>query len=946
MNYNETSQWAADLGSGYSSIRPLGEGGMGTLYRAHKDSLDVDVVIKRVKQKFKGRMDERAEANILKTLKHKYLPRIYDVIESPSGYVYTIMDMIPGENMQNYVKTHGPVSQKLAYRWACQLCEVIAYLHSQVPPILHCDIKPSNIMITPNEDICVIDFNTSLVFSKGVLAIGATPGYAAPEQYTRPGASPDTIETVPLEETMPLRGYKDAFAYQNVRSNKGPSGRGVSNSVTAAQATNAGGYGTISKRTDVYGIGATLYYAITGQQPGHSLKDVRPITSYKLKFSRSFLLIIARAMKKRQEERFCDAQEMLRALQDIHAIDGRYKKVVHSQRVVAAVSLVLAVSGTLAILFGVQRIGVERYAAYDALVRKGRTAADEMRFDEAEQDLQQAIAIYDDQLEAYVEQAVLLYRQGKYQECIDAVETTQSRELKYYSRQSVANLYNVAAEAYYELESYESAATMYQKAIGYSPDILSYYQGETTALIQLGDYSGADEVLAEMAKAVPDAEQSGAYQVVQSELLRKQGDLPDALDAARKAIGSADGNDQLARAYRLAASICEDIGDSMLSEEINLLNQGIEQLPDGYYNALAGQLASAYIRQAEATGNPGYQKDALRTYQQLEKNGNTTLEVRLNIAMLQYQLHDFSKAIDGIFYPYHEDLKDVFQEMPLGNASAMMNQGLSIWKGKWSGKGHATHVSGIIGADFDNGKGICGVAPNAKLYGVDWSDSPLYRTIDKKKPTFGDGSNLYCMKIAMLYLVVEKQCQVINISQSAFGVEVRCNASNNNDDAINVINKFNEEFASFLKYVRELSKMEFIICKCANNDNNHDLFFSKDADDDFNLPYILHHKKFISISAARIRNVLRDKATGQYTIVFTPMISAQNGIMDVFMSAESQNYEASIVSATCVSCPDLKVSNNRISNLVFTANQPLRIDIQLDYHDYCSMEVKAYGNQV
>lgn len=646
MNYNETSQWAADLGSGYSAIRPLGEGGMGTLYRAHKDSLDVDVVIKRVKQKFKGRMDERAEANILKTLKHKYLPRIYDVIESPSGYVYTIMDMIPGENMQNYVKTHGPVSQKLAYRWACQLCEVIAYLHSQVPPILHCDIKPSNIMITPAGDICVIDFNTSLVFSKGVLAIGATPGYAAPEQYTRPGASPDTIETVPLEETMPLRGYKDAFAYQNVRSNKDPSGRGVSNSVTAAQATNAGGYGTISKRTDVYGIGATLYYAITGQQPGHSLKVVRPITSYKLKFSRSFLLIIARAMMKRQEERFCDAQEMLRALQDIHAIDGRYKKVVHSQRVVAAVSLVLAVSGTLAILFGVQRIGVERYAAYDALVRKGRTAADEMRFDEAEQDLQQAIAIYDDQLEAYVEQAVLLYRQGKYQECIDAVETTQSRELKYYSRQSVANLYNVAAEAYYELESYESAATMYQKAIGYSPDILSYYQGEATALIQLGDYSGADEVLAEMAKAVPDAEQSGAYQVVQSELLRKQGDLPDALDAARKAIGSADGNDQLARAYRLAASICEDIGDSMLSEEINLLNQGIEQLPDGYYNALAGQLASAYIRQAEATGNPGYQKDALRTYQQLEKNGNTTLEVRLNIAMLQYQLHDFSKAME------------------------------------------------------------------------------------------------------------------------------------------------------------------------------------------------------------------------------------------------------------------------------------------------------------
>ncbi len=155
MDYNDVSQWAADLGSGYSRIYPLGEGGMGTLYCAHKDSLDVDVVIKRVKQKFKGQMDERAEANILKTLKHKYLPRIYDVIESQSGYVYTIMDMIPGVNMQKYVETHGPANQKLAYRWACQLCEVTAYLHSQIPPILHCDIKPSNIMITPSGDICV-----------------------------------------------------------------------------------------------------------------------------------------------------------------------------------------------------------------------------------------------------------------------------------------------------------------------------------------------------------------------------------------------------------------------------------------------------------------------------------------------------------------------------------------------------------------------------------------------------------------------------------------------------------------------------------------------------------------------------------------------------------------------------------------------------------------------
>lgn len=285
---------------------------------------------------------------------------------------------------------------------------------------------------------------------------------------------------------------------------------------------------------------------------------------------------------------------------------------------------------------------------YDALVRKGRTAAEEMHFDEAEQDLNQAIAIYDDQLEAYIEKAVLLYRQGKYQECIDAVETTQSRALKYYSKQSVANLYNIAAEADYALEDYEAAIKMYQKALEYAPEVPSYYQGAATAMIQLGNFSGANDVLEQMKAAIPQAEQSGDYQIVQGELLRKQGDFSGALQATYKAIETSDDNDLLARAYRLAASICEEIGENKISEEIELLEHGIERLPGGYYNALAGQLATSYIRQAEVTGDSSYQEKALQTYQKMEDNGNTTLEVRLNIAMLQYQLLDFTDAMETL----------------------------------------------------------------------------------------------------------------------------------------------------------------------------------------------------------------------------------------------------------------------------------------------------------
>lgn len=92
--------------------------------------------------------------------------------------------------------------------------------------------------------------------------------------------------------------------------------------------------------------------------------------------------------------------------------------------------------------------------------------------------------------------------------------------------------------------------------------------------------------------------------------------------------------------------------------------------------------------------------------------------------------------------------------------------------------------------------------------------------------------------------------------------------------------------------------------------------------------------------------MVRNKATGEYTIVFTPTSSATDGTLEVFMSAESQNYAATIVAASCSECPDLKIYKNKITNMTFTAKKALKLNIQLDYHDYCSLEVKAYGNQV
>ena len=86
------------------------------------------------------------------------------------------------------------------------------------------------------------------------------------------------------------------------------------------------------------------------------------------------------------------------------------------------------------------------------------------------------------------------------------------------------------------------------------------------------------------------------------------------------------------------------MGENKISEEIELLEHGIERLPGGYYNALAGQLATSYIRQAEVTGNSSYQEKALQTYQKMEDNGNTTLEVRLNIAIFAVSATGFHRC--------------------------------------------------------------------------------------------------------------------------------------------------------------------------------------------------------------------------------------------------------------------------------------------------------------
>ena len=85
------------LGADFTDIRPLGEdGGLSRLFRAHKQSLDVDVVIKRMRMDPRRPADVQREARVMTSLRHQFLPRIFDFKTDGEGYCYTIMELIPG----------------------------------------------------------------------------------------------------------------------------------------------------------------------------------------------------------------------------------------------------------------------------------------------------------------------------------------------------------------------------------------------------------------------------------------------------------------------------------------------------------------------------------------------------------------------------------------------------------------------------------------------------------------------------------------------------------------------------------------------------------------------------------------------------------------------------------------------------------------------------------
>ncbi len=249
----------------YRIERQLGKGGMGAVYLAFDERLQINVAVKEnLNLNPEAERQFLREARLLASLNHPNLPRVTDyfVLEERQ---YLVMDYVEGEDLHSRAARQPPTLAEVI-RWADAIGSALAYLHSRQPPIIHRDIKPSNIKLQPDGNAVLVDFGIAKVFDQSATTTGArglTPGFSPPEQY--------------------------------------------------------GGMRT-DARSDQYAFAATLYNLLTGQAPVDSIERMlnherlRRVREYAPAIPDYVEAALERALSLEQDQRFPDVSTFVGAL--------------------------------------------------------------------------------------------------------------------------------------------------------------------------------------------------------------------------------------------------------------------------------------------------------------------------------------------------------------------------------------------------------------------------------------------------------------------------------------------------------------------------------------------------------------------------------------------------------------------------------------------------------
>lgn len=196
----------------YDVAAELGRGGMGVVHRATDRVLGRDVAVKLLAvdvpaERFAEHL--RREFGLLARLEHPGIVPIYDAGVLEDGRVYYVMRLVEGKRLDAFAA--GGASRGELLRIVLRIAEAVAFAHGQ--GVVHCDLKPSNVMIGPYGEVLVLDWGIAQVVAASVVAprqgaaggegpfaprVAGTPGYMAPEQATSTGAIDARVDVYAL----------------------------------------------------------------------------------------------------------------------------------------------------------------------------------------------------------------------------------------------------------------------------------------------------------------------------------------------------------------------------------------------------------------------------------------------------------------------------------------------------------------------------------------------------------------------------------------------------------------------------------------------------------------------------------------------------------------------------------------------------------------------------
>lgn len=258
----------------YEVVSIVGRGGLGTVYCVRDiifGKQNIYALKELADQSRSARRQFEHEAQWLQALDHNHIPKVREYFEWRSR-LYLVMDFVDGENLEQKLYRQGgqPLPEEQVIAWILPICDALQYLHTRTPSILHRDVKPANIIVTPAGHPVLVDLGIAKEHLPGAnrtatfVRKAGTEGYAPPEQYTVAGKS-------------------------------GP-------------------------WSDVYALGATLYHLLTNQVPPTAIDrvtmepDLTQPSFYNRSISPQTNVAIYRAMAMRPSERYQTVAQFAAAL--------------------------------------------------------------------------------------------------------------------------------------------------------------------------------------------------------------------------------------------------------------------------------------------------------------------------------------------------------------------------------------------------------------------------------------------------------------------------------------------------------------------------------------------------------------------------------------------------------------------------------------------------------